>query len=285
MIIKDYFETEAASQDLLRFEKRAWGIYSDILNKREVKRILWLEELVAEKGHVPKCILVENAMRKLNGGYFELVRKYAYSVAADEIANGYDRMGKTDFGGYWRYHVRNFHFMDFWPRYFSFLDYAANAINEMSNYKLCEDILIDRTQTYQVYDMLQAYHACANKIGLLEQRDRHDLTHFLYMMDVEDDESLGDLLKTLRNKITHKYLPGIDHIAPGWAPSLFSDTRKKKFSDIHDLALKGTPEYKFEELEPIAKQLLFRILEALDFLQQTPFVQSCIERIEFMKDK
>jgi len=227
--------------------------------------------------------------------YYDLISCYAYSVAAEKVAKRYDAEKRSAHAGYWRMYVRNYHFHMFVPRYYYLLDYCAFLINELSApQKLVPDK--QGEPRYVSYDRLLEPLSRAAK----GQDSRGALTRSDLIDSVNAMRGFGDglssqgkgLLRRFRDVVTHRYLPGIDVMTA----STEREGSRTRVHSRHGRLVRitqgsgsydqyGLPEFRFEDLEPVARVLLLSADQSLDKLHSIGTIKKAFCRSDIEANK
>jgi hypothetical protein len=235
----------------------------------------------------------------LAGDYFatildsfsELISCYAYSVAAEKVAQKHDEKRQEGYANHWRFLVRNYHFHMFIPRYYSLLDYCAFLINELS----CPQILVKDTKfgeprqvNYEsmIVSLEEALKG-KGKRGTLEETDlrtcREALRGFKARLSAQGEE----ILKRFRDVITHRCLPGIDEMTVSIERSGSRTRVDSSFGrlmtikqDSRSYDHYGLSDFHFKELELLARTLVLSADQALQILYSIEPVKRAFSRSE-----
>jgi len=232
--------------------------------------------------HNPPNITI-NSYIKLAGQFFyallnafyQLVECYAYSIAAEQIVQSHFKIKNTGYATTWKYDFRNYHFYMFIPRFYNIIDYSAFLINELSNPEL---LVKDNKNGEPKQVDYESVKMSLNKV-IKDGRARGSLSvnDLSICCDALDGffENITDhgkqIIKRYRDIITHRYLPGIDCIMTD-IERTSSKTRIRPdhgrlFSIADDTVsyqYYGVPEFKFEELQPLAKLLILSADKSLN---------------------
>ena len=242
-------------------------------------KLKWRKEFNGMDEALPYWILAAgfNGLKYL---FSYLIDMYCFAAAAETVAKEYEDGGDTGMMGFWRYSVRNYHFYDFIPRYFSFLDHAAYFVASLSEWKLVHGTNLEKkgTMYYGTFRPIlsKSLHS-PEKIGCLTQQDRKILFAFLRAMDIEPkDPELNKIARGYRQDTTHLFFPGIDHIMQIMVPQ-FERKDGRKTYNVVSWGLCAGPEYRFDELERFAKAVIPMIDESFELLLTTDVMTSCLE--------
>lgn len=233
----------------------------------------------------------------LAGDYFatildsfnELISCYAYSVAAEKVAQEHDEKNQKGYANHWRFLVRNYHFHMFIPRYYSLLDYCAFLINELSY----PQILVEDTKSGEprhvdyerMIESLEESLKGKEKRGALEVTDLRTcceaLKGFRAGLAAQDEE----ILKRFRDVITHRYLPGIDEMTVSIERSCSRTRADSSYGKLMTIKQDsrsydhyGLSEFHFKEIEPLARTLVLSADQSLKKLYSIGVVKRAFSR-------
>jgi hypothetical protein len=235
--------------------------------------------------------LVSDYFPAIVDSFYELISCYAYSGAAEKVAQEHDKKSQKGYANHWRFLVRNYHFHMFIPRYYSLLDYCAFLINELSHpHMLVKDTKSGEPKRVDYEEMIKSLEGSLKrkeKRGTLEEADLRTcseaLKEFKARLSTQDEQ----LLKRFRDVITHRYLPGIDEMTVSIERSPCRtrvDSMRGKLMRLEQgfssYDLYGVPEFKFKELEPLARTLILSADQALKKLYSIGVVQRAFSRLD-----
>jgi len=234
--------------------------------------------------------LAEEYIRTILYAYDELIYMYAYSLAADEISKKLEKAGEDGLSAYWEFIIRNSHFRDFIPKFYSFLDYLAFMINELSEARLIPKNKKEPRRLVcfsEVEKALEKNRNITTYIGWLSHNDRESILDIFKKPFKNINEAGKKILKRYRDIITHRYLPVIDEMTiSSEIPS--SKVRTSEYGKLYSIKADektydyyGGPEFKFLTLSKISKILLVNLTEILNNLASLEVIESVIKLEKF----
>jgi len=214
-----------------------------------------------------------NAKNKIAGEYMyvlkesfsELVNMYAFSLAANKVAEELEIEGEEGISGLWVYKYRNGSYRNFIPRYFSTLDYLAFMIYELSRGELLPNIKYKEPKKVnfnQIIKALMKSEETDKCLGWLSLDDRKHILLILHKAFYKITEYGQEILKRYRDIITHRYLPGIDEMTisterDGIKTRVLNTGKLYSISDGQNKwDHYGGPEFRFFDLIEVSKILL-----------------------------
>lgn len=181
--------------------------------------------------------------------------------------------GEIGWSNYWKYEVKNYYFRSVIPRFFSILDYIAVMTSELSGQKLAKNI---RQVYFEKIKSFLLKDGGKDNIGWLTKQDIKEVNKILKYVyaDITDEEK--EILRPFRDKLTHRYLVGIDELTVPIHRRKLTGEEIKLFGAKDDYAysVKGKPEFEFNELAIIIEKLI----DNLDL------VVSKLMELDIMKD-
>lgn len=203
----------------------------------------------------PKDAICQQYMYSIDNAFRELVRTYCYSTSAHLIEKELRDKEEIPWSNYWKYEIKNYYFRSIIPRYLSILDYIAVMINEISNQKLISNIRnVDFRRMKEKLLKVQD----KEKIGWLTGqniREINEIFEYVYV-DITDEEQ--EVLRPYRDKVTHRYLVGIDEMTVSTHRRKLPEKEKELYGVKGDYSysFKGKPEFEFAKLNAIVEKLI-----------------------------
>jgi len=234
--------------------------------------------------------LAAEYMRTVLYAYDELIYMYAYSLAADEISKKLKKDGDEGLSAHWEFIIRNYHFRNFIPKFYTYLDYLAFMINELSESKLIPVSVAKEPRRNVDFSRVQEAinkNNNANYIGWLSHNDRKVILISFKKPFKKINQYGIELLKRYRDIIIHRYLPGIDEMTIS-SEITGSKVRTSEYGKLYSIDngnkkydYYGGPEFKFSTLSKIFKILLVNLTEILNDLASLEVMQSVIKLEKF----
>lgn len=281
---------EVLMRDWQRFLELKESEFNNLEILKWTERLKWQEPKPVD---VPKYLFIRGELRSLRVSFYHLANHYCYAAAADAISKDCAHNDDKNGSDIWRFLISNYHFYNFPPGYKTFLDYASRFVAGLTLYKIYENSGRDlewrqnwpkgKFNIYYGSEFLNVLNASLDvpdDFGefRVSRDDRRDLLHFLAALDIKPvDDKFWDVLIDFRNKYIHEYAPGLGHFTKRIEPIFEVDpgTNNCTFTAA-GFKEKPTPDYYFDELEPIAKQVILMIDHAFDFLLKTRIINSML---------
>ncbi|MCO1604688.1 hypothetical protein [Desulfosporosinus nitroreducens] len=188
--------------------------------------------------------------------------------------------------GYWKYKVRNKHFRDFLPKFFTTLDYLAFMIFELSRGSLIPEQSNKEPRRIDFNKIKKSLIICKgdqNDIGWLSLKDREKIENSLNKIFRGISSDGQEILKRYRDIITHRYLPGIDEITINTERQ---GSRTRAVPDRGKLYAIGDgrvtydnyaiPEFKFTDLIMVARSLIYNLSDIINEIASLEIMKTVI---------
>lgn len=203
----------------------------------------------------PKNMLCAGHIYSIYNAFQELIKSYYYSISAYLIEKELKNKGNIGWSNYWKYEVKNYYFRSLIPRFFSILDYIAVMINE-----LCMQQLIKNEG--QVYFTKLKKRLIKNEdkgnIGWLTNKDIKEINEILDYVYVDLDSEEKKILRSYRNKATHRYLVGIDELTVCIHREKLTEEEIKLLGAKggYKYSVHGKPKCKFDKMIIVIEKLI-----------------------------
>ncbi len=275
----DMSPDEQFKEDWFRFLKMKQELFSDLHILEWWGEIRWRSDF--SRPEVVPYNLLKDGLRGLSHLFCYLVEMYCYARAAETMATECEKNPDEKWARWWRYSIRNYHFYDFIPRYFSFLDHSAHFVASLCEWEVLKGTDFERKRTIyygSFWPRLKDSLCNTDKIGYLTQHDRKLFLDLLRSMDIEPvDPELNRISRNFRQNAMHTHFAEIDHMVRSVEPS-FQKKNGKHTCQVVAYSFSGGPEFRFDELEQLPAKVIPIIESSLRLVLKTDLLASFVEQ-------
>lgn len=220
-------------------------------------------------------------MYSIHSAFKELLKSYYYSVSADLIEKELRKKNEIGWSNYWKYEIKHYYFRNVISNYFSILDYIAVMVNELAQQQLIKDV---RAVTFNKINTVLSNLKNQDNVGWMCAKDIKNIKTILPLAYTDITHAEKKILKPYRNRLTHRYLVGIDEMTVFTHREKVTEEDKDLYGrkDKFKYKVKANPEFTYDELKAIAEKLINNLDIMLYELTNLKIIryQSIIKKIQ-----